>query len=49
MKKLLLLSGSLLALTSCDPTQACSYLDVLGPYIPADILAQLQSLCDLIG
>lgn len=49
MKKLLaLVSGTLLVVPSgCDPWQVCGYLDLLGPYLPAEVLDALETFCDM--
>ncbi len=48
-RKLAALGAGLLAVVpgGCDLWAACDYLDVLGPYLPPDVLATLEQLCSM--
>ncbi len=49
LKKLAAMSMGVAAVTlpgGCeDPTAICDYLDVIGPYLPAEVLDALELVC----
>jgi hypothetical protein len=43
----LVLGGVVVLPGGCDPWKACDYLDVVGPYLPPDVLEVLQEICSM--
>lgn len=44
----IVLAGAVAVVPSgCDPWQMCEHLDVIGPYLPPEMLSVLEELCSM--